>query len=91
VLSGNGVSILLRHGGGRGNSRTVVSSFVQRRGADGRMDLLSHCPGLGGCGDIDGRREVVVFVGGGGGREGLRPTSSAALGGGGAIWRWHER
>ena len=70
MLSGNGVSILLRHGGGRGNSRTVVSSFVQRCGADGRMDLLSHCPGLGGCGDIDGRREVGVFVGGGGGEKG---------------------
>ena len=31
------------------------------------MDLSSHCPGLGGCGDIDGMREAVVFVEGGGG------------------------
>jgi hypothetical protein len=31
------------------------------------MDLPSHhFPSLGGCGDIDGRREDVVFVEGGG-------------------------
>ena len=71
----------------------MVSSFIQRCGVDGRMDLLSHCLGLGGCGNIDSRREVVVFVGGGGGgrEEGIRPTSSAALGGGGGIWRRNKR
>ena len=31
-----------------------------------RMDLPSHCPGLEGCGDNDGRREAIIFVEGGG-------------------------
>jgi hypothetical protein len=51
------------------------------------MDLPSHCPGLGGCGDIDGRREDVVFVEGGGERGATtdligRCWVAAALGGG---------
>jgi hypothetical protein len=50
-----------------------------------RMDIPSHCPGLGGCGDNDGRREAIVFIEGGG--EWQQPTSLAALGGGSFGWR----
>ena len=41
-------------------------SHLQRRGADGRMDFPSHCPGLGG-GDMqhDGRRDTHHRTGGG--------------------------
>ena len=39
----------------------------------------------GGCGDIDGRREAVVFSLLRGGGEGRQPTSAAALGGGGSL------
>ena len=55
------------------------------------MDLPSHhFPSLGGCGNIDGRREAVDFVeGGGGGRGDDRPHRRhwvvAALGGGGSV------
>jgi hypothetical protein len=47
------------------------------------MDLPSHCPGLEGCGDIDGRREAVVFVEGGG-----RGVTTDLIGGVGWWWRW---
>ena len=53
------------------------------------MDLPSHCPGLEGCGNIDGRREAVNFVEGGGERGDDRPHRGrwvvAALGGGGSV------
>ena len=56
-------------------------SHLQRRGADGRMDFPSHCPGLGGGGDMrhDGRRQTTAADDGGGRRR--RQTTAEDSGG----------